>query len=115
MDEPDFDDLDDLTRAQLAELAHLPFADLASALDEWLSRAHGVHSSHHGVGLFLDLLAERGLSVTRDDMPAVVETMAVTREQAERHARRTGHTVTHGESGWDCVECGQWWESDDPE
>lgn len=65
-DQPDFDDLDGMTRAQLAELAHLPYADIASALDEWLSREHGVYSSSHGVGLFLDLLADRGLSVIRE-------------------------------------------------
>jgi hypothetical protein len=67
-DDPDLD-LDDLTRAELAELAHLPYADLASTLDEWLSREHGVYSSSHGVGLFLDLLADRGLSVVRDEVP----------------------------------------------
>lgn len=65
MIDPDID-LDDLTRAELAELANQPYADLASTLDEWLSRAHGVHSSHHSVGLFLDLLADRGLSLIRD-------------------------------------------------
>jgi hypothetical protein len=72
-DEPDFEDLDGMTRAQLAELANKPYADVASALDEWLSRAHGVHSSHHGVGLFLDLLNERGLAVTRDELPPLEE------------------------------------------
>lgn len=71
-DDPDVD-LDDLTRAQLAELAHEPYADVASALDEWLSRAHGVHSSHHGVGLFLDLLNERGLAIIRDELPPLEE------------------------------------------
>lgn len=58
-------DPDDLTRAELAELAHLPWSDLAEVLDEWLHREHGVTSSHHHVGLFLELLSERGWQVTR--------------------------------------------------
>jgi hypothetical protein len=54
---------DDLTRAELAELAHLPWSDLAETLDEWNIRLHATHSSAHGVGLFLDLLNERGWRV----------------------------------------------------
>ena len=58
-------DLDLLTRAQLAEMPHLPWADIASTLDELLAREHGLFSSAHGVGLFVELLAERGWQVTR--------------------------------------------------
>lgn len=58
-------DPDDLTRGELAELAHLPWSDLAEVLDEWEVRIHGMHSSAHGVGLFLDLLGERGWEITR--------------------------------------------------
>jgi hypothetical protein len=62
-------DPDDLTRGELAELAHLPWPDLAATLDEWKSRLHGVHSSAHGVGLFLDLLGEHGWEITRKPSP----------------------------------------------
>lgn len=60
-DPPD-PDLDTLTRDQLAEFPE-PVPDVVHTLDEWLSRQHGITSSHHGVGLFLDLLAERGYRV----------------------------------------------------
>jgi hypothetical protein len=56
---------DDLTREQLAEYAHLPWSAVSDALDEWNARLHGVLSSHSGVGLFLDLLNERGWQVVR--------------------------------------------------
>lgn len=55
-------DLDDRTRGELAELPG-PAWDVAHILDEWLFRSHGVTSSSHGVGLFLDLLADRGYRV----------------------------------------------------
>lgn len=56
-------DPDDLTRAQLAERAG-PESVVAGVLDDWLMRLHGVTSSAHGVGLFLDLLAAEGYRVT---------------------------------------------------
>lgn len=65
----DFDeheDLDRLTRAQLGELDG-PAATVADVLDEWLVRLHGVTSSSHGAGLFLDLLAAEGWRVTAID------------------------------------------------
>jgi hypothetical protein len=59
-------DLDDLTRAQLAELPDLGTAlAVANVLDDWLMRLHGIASSAHGVGLFLDLLADEGYRVTK--------------------------------------------------
>jgi|GEM_PF-4446230 len=51
--------LDDLTREQLDR----PNRELAEVLDEWMWRLHGTMSSAHGVGLFLDLLADKGYSV----------------------------------------------------
>lgn len=62
-------DPDDLTRSELAEYAHLPWADVADALDEWNHRLNGVTSSHHGVGLFLELLNEAGWHVARNEQP----------------------------------------------
>ncbi len=61
-------DLDDLPRAQLREgsLGDMP-GDVADVLDEWLFEQHGVASSHHHVGAFLDALADRGYRVTRID------------------------------------------------
>lgn len=56
-------DPDDLTRAELAELAHLPYGAVAEALDAWLARNHGILSSHHHAGDFLDELAARGWEV----------------------------------------------------
>lgn len=55
----DWDDLDDVRRAELPEM---PSA-VAHVLDDWLMRKHGVMSSAHGVGLFLDLLAAEGYRV----------------------------------------------------
>lgn len=61
--EPDVDDdLDMLTRAELAELPG-PARAVADVLDEWTIRRHGIASSHHGAGLFLDLLAAEGWRV----------------------------------------------------
>lgn len=62
-------DPDDLTRAELAEYAHLPWSAVSDALDEWNARLHGVLSSAHGVGLFLDLLHEYGWQITRTPSP----------------------------------------------
>jgi hypothetical protein len=56
-------DLDALTRDQLAELPG-PERAVADVLDDWNHREHGVMSSNHGVGLFLDLLATEGYRVT---------------------------------------------------
>lgn len=60
--EPDGAALDRMTRAQLAEL-HGPERAVADILDDWLRREHGVISSSHGVGMFLDLLAEAGYQI----------------------------------------------------
>lgn len=54
---------DDLTREQLAEYAHLPWLAVAETLDEWNHRMHGILSSHHNAGLFLELLHEAGWQV----------------------------------------------------
>jgi hypothetical protein len=61
-------DLDDLPRSELREgsLGDMP-GDVADVLDEWLASQHGVFSSHHGVGSFLDSLAAAGYRVTRID------------------------------------------------
>lgn len=59
-------ELDDLTRAELADLPG-PAAVVASVLDDWLSRMHGILSGSHNAGLFLSLLAARGYRVTPID------------------------------------------------
>lgn len=76
--EPDPEqDLDNLTRDQLAELSG-PAAHVAAVLDEWLHRLHGVTSSSHGAGLFLDLLAARGAPDRADrSWSAAVRTVAI--------------------------------------
>lgn len=65
--EPDTD-LDSLPRSELAatELGEMPYR-LAQVLDTWLHTQHGVLSSHHGVGAFLDELAAAGYRVTPID------------------------------------------------
>lgn len=69
-------DLDTLTRGQLAEWAHMPeIAATADVLDEWLLRAHGVTSSAHNVGLFLDLLAAEGYRVEPIEAPSFEDVM----------------------------------------
>lgn len=64
-------DLDDLPRSQLREglLGDMP-GDVADVLDEWLFEQHGVASSHHHVGAFLEMLADRGYRVTPIEKPA---------------------------------------------
>lgn len=62
MPEADEIDLDRMTRAELSELGGAPPV-VAQVLDEWNHREHGVTSSAHGVGLFLDLLAAEGYRV----------------------------------------------------
>jgi hypothetical protein len=59
-------DLDDPPRSELREgpLGDMP-GDVADVLDDWLHEQHGVTSSHHGVGSFLDGLAAVGYRVTR--------------------------------------------------
>lgn len=52
--------LDDLKRDDLPKA---PKA-VADVLDDWVARKHGILSSHHGVGLFLDLLADEGYTIT---------------------------------------------------
>lgn len=63
--------LDDLTRGQLHELG-TP-GDVADVLDDWLHTQHGVMSSHHGVGAFLDALAGKGYRVTAIVVPAFAD------------------------------------------
>ncbi len=57
--------LDRLPRAELGntELGPMP-AVVAFVLDDWMFTQHGVLSGHHGVGVFLDLLAAAGYRVT---------------------------------------------------
>lgn len=55
-------DLDNLSRDQLARLEGCAAA-LAAALDAWLFRTHGIASSSHNVGTFLEELDASGLSV----------------------------------------------------
>lgn len=64
--EPPDPDLDTLPRATLAELDG-PAAAVADVLDDWLLRTHGITSSAHNAGLFLDLLAAEGWRVTAID------------------------------------------------
>jgi hypothetical protein len=61
-------ELDDLPRSQLREgsLGDMP-GDVADVLDDWLHEQHGVTSSHHGVGSFLEGLADAGYRVTKID------------------------------------------------
>lgn len=68
VDDDDHPDLDDLTRTELAEREGPGYA-VACILDEWKQRLHGLTSSDHGAGLFLDLLAEQGWRVERIDAP----------------------------------------------
>lgn len=67
-------DLDRLPRAELAEteLGDMPY-DVAKVLDIWLHEQHGVTSSHHGVGAFLDELAAAGYRVTAIDPGPPIE------------------------------------------
>ncbi len=62
-------DLDDLTRAQLAETDETAY-EVAMALDDWRFAEHGILSSSHGAGHFLELLAARGYRVERIEAPA---------------------------------------------
>lgn len=59
-------DLDDLTRAELYEIGDMPGV-VAAVLDDWLHQCHGVLSSNHNAGTFLDLLAAEGFRVTPID------------------------------------------------
>jgi hypothetical protein len=69
IDAPD-PDLDTLTRAQLGEIDPM-HPVLADVLDDWVVRRFGILSSHHGIGLFLDLLAADGYRVTAIEVPEV--------------------------------------------
>jgi hypothetical protein len=51
---------DHVDRDELPTDAHA----VADTLDEWNHRAHGITSSAHHAGLFLDLLADRGYRIT---------------------------------------------------
>lgn len=59
-------DLDDVPRSGLREFGDMP-GDVADVLDQWLFEQHGVASSHHGVGSFLEALAAVGYRVTPID------------------------------------------------
>lgn len=63
---------DDLTRAALADLNPM-WSAICGVLDDWLLRQHGVTSGHHGVGLFLDLLAADGYRVEAIDPGPPIE------------------------------------------
>lgn len=74
--EPPDPDIDSLTRADLREWAHMPeLAAVADVLDEWMLRAHGVTSSAHNVGLFLDLLAAEGYRVGPIETATLLDVM----------------------------------------
>ena len=67
-------DLDDLDRDQLWEtgLGDMP-GHVANVLDDWLHQCHGVLSSSHNTGTFLDLLAAEGFRVTPIDPGPPIE------------------------------------------
>lgn len=69
MSDDDHEGLDDLTRDELAERDGPGYA-VACVLDEWKQRLHGLTSSDHGAGLFLDLLAIEGWRVERIEVPS---------------------------------------------
>lgn len=75
MEDDDHADLDDLTRDELAERDG-PGHAVATVLDEWLGRLHGITSGQHGAGLFLDLLAAEGYRVERADAPRLENLLA---------------------------------------
>jgi hypothetical protein len=72
-------DLDDLPRSELREgvLGDMP-GDVADVLDDWLHEQHGVTSSHHGVGSFLDGLAAVGYRVTQIEPGPSIEELLPT-------------------------------------
>lgn len=59
--------LDTFTRDQLTDTGYITVADLADVLDEWLLTQHGITSSSHGAGHFLNLLHARGYHLAYDD------------------------------------------------
>lgn len=73
------EDLDRMRRADLreTELGDMP-GDVAEVLDDWLHDEHGVISSHHHVGSFLDRLAAVGYRVTRIDPGPPIERLLPT-------------------------------------
>jgi hypothetical protein len=81
MSDDDHEDLDALTRAELAELDG-PASTVATVLDEWNHRLHGLTSSSHGAGLFLDLLAAEGWRVTPINAPDLDGLLAAPRPMA---------------------------------
>lgn len=58
--------LDDTARADLPATE----GKVAAVLDDWVMRRFGTLSSHHGVGLFLDLLEREGLVVVEQEQLA---------------------------------------------
>jgi hypothetical protein len=64
-------DLDDLSRGELHELG-MPGV-VSDVLDDWLHDHHGVTSSHHGVGAFLEALAAEGYRVEKIEVPSFVD------------------------------------------
>ncbi len=74
-------DLDRLSRAELreTELGDMP-GDVADVLDDWLSRNHGVLSSSHNVGDFLDALAAAGYRVEKIQAPEFADLLPASRD-----------------------------------
>lgn len=72
--EPPDPDLDDLPRAELGELDPM-YSTVADVLDDWVVRRFGILSGHHGVGLFLNLLAADGYRVTAIDPGPPIESL----------------------------------------
>lgn len=70
--EYDIEDLDSLTRDQLGEIDPMHRV-LADVLDDWVVRRFGILSGHHGIGLFLELLAAEGYRVVANQKPYIVE------------------------------------------
>ncbi len=58
-------------RMRRDDLPEMPKA-VAEVLDEFLMRQHGIMSGSHAVGLFLDLLADRGFCIEMDMRAATV-------------------------------------------
>ena len=84
-------DLDNLPRAQLREgtLGDMP-GDVADVLDDWLHQCHGILSSHHNVGVFLDLLAATGYRVTPIHPGPPLEQLLVPAAPAPSSELKTG-------------------------
>jgi hypothetical protein len=116
--EPREPHLDELTRDQLAEYDPAAQA-VAETLDEWLNRMHGITSSHHNAGSFLEFLALRGYRVERmepvtpldDLLPAEADPPCTCPHPADSHnhtgcLRRIGSCDTCHCTAKRCPACG---------